>query len=447
MIEFVVFFLIVLPGIVLWLRGSSWLVDYTILVFVFNREIRRLVDFYNQQFNAFSSISLTPLIMLGLLFTGFVWKSGVLHPRARQIFWFLLAAIGYGLLIGIQRNGAACIYQGAQYLATVGLMGYAAVNPANDKTADRWLWTAGFAGVLAAIYGWYQYYTIPDWDAYWVQQVGFIGYLGQLRPTEMWVYSTFSDRGVCAVYLALAAVPMLVSRRWRVAFGWPEVILLLSCVFLTMSRNGIIVALLGALLYPILNGGKNAGRIVLIACVACAMLFAVSSTIPGTDRIMKRFETLLHLTDDGSFKGRVVIAQATWPYALAHPFGFGIGSSGLAGRLNGQSAGVVSDNGWIEIMASLGLPGLALFLVALVLLWRYLSLLGHLGIRDDYVGLAKTFLIASLVFTWVNNFFIEFSVMWIAIGRALSPVMFHSVSQQFQGVIEAETADATPESA
>ena len=51
MLELTVFLLIILPGILLAIRGSNYIVDYTILVFVFNREIRRLVDYHKQQFN------------------------------------------------------------------------------------------------------------------------------------------------------------------------------------------------------------------------------------------------------------------------------------------------------------------------------------------------------------------------------------------------------------
>ena len=445
MIELAVFFLMVGPGIFLALRGSSYLVDYTIFIFVFNREIRRLVDYYNQHFNAFSLISLTPLIMLGLLFIGFIGNLKALHPMARQIFLLLLAAIGYGFLIGLPRNGAACIYQGAQYLATIGLMGYAAITPATEREADRWLKTAGVAGVLTALYGWYQYFVIPDWDAFWVKAVGFVGYLGKLESTKMWVYSTFADRGVCAVYLALAAIPMFVSRRWRLLLGWPEAALLVSCIFPTMSRGGIIFAILGVLLYPVLNGGKHAIRIVMIVAVVVGVFFAVSGSVPGLDGFVRRFQSLTHMQDDGSFQGRVVIAQATMPYVLSHPLGFGIGSSGLAERLNGpKTIGVVTDSGWVELMSSLGLPGFVLFVAALALIWRYLSMLGQLGIQDDYVGLARTFLVVALIGTWVGNLFVDFSVMWIAIGRALSPMMlYNKVVPLLEESPEGEPAVAT----
>ena len=446
MIEIAVFFFMILPGFILAVRGSSYLVDYTTFIFVFNREIRRLVDYYNHQFNAFSLISITPLAMLALLFLGFLGRFDLLHPRAKHIFLMLLGAIGYGFVIGITRNGIACIYQGAQYLSTVGLMGYVAVSLADDKTADRWLRSAALAGILAAGYGWYQYFTVPDWDAFWVRQVGFIDYLGgELAPTKMWVFSTFAERGTCAIYMGLVAIPMLVSKRWRVVLGWPEVILVLSCIFITFSRVGIIVAVVGIVLFPILNGGKNAGRIIIVVALVVGTLFAFSDKIPGVDRMVKRFEILLHIQDDGSFQGRVFIAQVTWPAAFKNPIGFGIGSSGMAGRLNGAQTGLVTDNGWLEIMTSLGIPGFALFAGALVLLWRYFALLRRLGVRDDYLGLARTFLVASLVFTWASNFFIEFSVMWIAMGRALSPLMFEKIDPEIREIMESQPVEAVSE--
>jgi putative inorganic carbon (HCO3(-)) transporter len=442
MLELIVFLLMILPGVLLALRGSTYVVDYTILVFVFNREIRRLIDYHNQEFNPFSLISITPIIMLGLVFLGFAWNFGALGPRPKQIFLLLLGAIGYGMAIGILKNGVACIFQGSQYLATVGMMGYAAVCPANDKTADRWIKTAALAGVLAALYGWYQYCQIPDWDAFWVKQVGFVGYLGLLEPFQLNVFSTFAERGVCAAYLGLIAIPMLVSKRWKIGFGLPEAILVLSCVFLTMARSGLIVAVLGAVLFPVLNKGKNSGRIVIIVALASVVLLAASSSIPGADRIVTRFQTLTNLQEDGSFQGRLNNNQ-TWPLITNNPVGYGIGSSGMSERITGQNFGISSDNGWMQIATSLGVPGFLLFLGALALLWNYFSLLVRLGVRDDYLGLARTLFVVAIVFTWVNNFFVDFGILWLIVGRVLSPLMVAKTDPEIRAILEGPTVEAT----
>lgn len=446
MLEYLVFIVIVVPGLLYGLRGSSYLVDYTILVFVFNREIRRVVDYINHQFNPFSPISLTPLCMLGLLFLGCLWNMKALHALAKQIFFFFIAAIAYGCAVGFLRNGAATFYQAAEYLSAIGMMGYVAVNPADEKTADRWLRTAAWAGVVAALYGWYQYLTIPAWDAFWVEQVGFVGYLGKLVPTELSVFSTFADRGPCASYMALVAIPMLISKRWRPVLGWPTILLLLSCIFLTYSRGGIIVVVLGAVLFPLVNGGRGSGRIILIAAAVAAICLAGLSCLPGADRLMNRFSSLGHLQDDGSFQGRVQIAGYGWQRVFENPIGYGLGSSGLAGRINSgsqfQDESVISDNGWFTLMTSLGLPGFVLFAIALALLWRYFSNLNRLGVRDDFLGLARTYFAATLVCMWAGNYFAELSVMWIAMGRALSPLMIYKIDPALKPMAEPELSRA-----
>jgi hypothetical protein len=104
---------------------------------------------------------------------------------------------------------------------------------------------------------------------------------------------------------------------------------------------------------------------------------------------------------------------------------------------------VVTDNGWLELMASLGIPGFLLFAWALALIWRYFSLLSRFGVQDDYLGLARTFFVAALVFTWTNNFFIDFTVMWIAFGRALSPAMFRKIHPEVMEIVGGQTAEAT----
>src|SRR5262249_46228991 len=154
-------------------------------------------------------------------------------------------------------------------------------------------------------------------------------------------------------------------------------------------------------------------------------------------RLIQRFGSLGHMQDDGSFQGRIGIFNDTWPDVFDNPAGYGIGSSGLAGRLNSEgSESVVSDNGWLELMTSLGWLGFFLFAASLVLLWRYFGILARLGVQDDYLGLAKTYLVAALIFTWVGNFFIEFSIMWIAMGRALSPLMLYKVRPEARELVE-----------
>jgi hypothetical protein len=79
----------------------------------------------------------------------------------------------------------------------------------------------------------------------------------------------------------------------------------------------------------------------------------------------------------------------------------------------------------------------------LALLWNYFTLLDRFGVRDDYLGLARTLFVVSLVFTWVNNFFVDFGVMWLVLGRVLSPLMIAKTHPEIREILERQTAEAT----
>ena len=80
------------------------------------------------------------------------------------MFFLFFFAIAYGTFLGLVRNGLAAVYGAAEYLSAMALMGYTATASIDDRTADRWLKTAGWAAVVASVYGWIQYLTVPPWD-------------------------------------------------------------------------------------------------------------------------------------------------------------------------------------------------------------------------------------------------------------------------------------------
>jgi putative inorganic carbon (hco3(-)) transporter len=430
-IEWAIAAILILPAIGFAAKGSSLLVDYSILVYVFNREIRRVVEWYEGSFNPFSPISLTPLIVLCLLLMPFLSRYRSLHPLPKQVFALFFWGIAYSTFLGLAKNGLAAVYGAAEYLSAMALMGYTATTSIDDRTADRWLKVAGWAAMVACLYGWFQYLTVPPWDAFWVEHVGFVGYLGKMVPTEITVFSTFPERGPCAAFLALVAIPMLVSRRWRLFLGWPEALLMLSVILLTMSRGGVILIGLGLVLYPLLNRGKGSATVVTIAAVAAIASMVGLNRLPNSTRIKDRFSTLSHMQDDGSYQGRVAIAQGGLSTVLSNPAGFGMGSTGLGGRLNTESqyesSAVVGDGGYLEILATMGFPGALCFAAGTFALWLHLSICSRFGLRDDYLGLARAFLILLLIGMLAGNFFTSFGVMWIAFGRSLSPIMLEKL--------------------
>lgn len=439
--ELVIAILIVLPAFYLAATRSSFLLDYVFFVVALNRGIRRLVDFYiNGAFNPLSLISLTPLVVSALLLVPSFSRFHLLTPHVRKIAVLIMVTLAHGLAVGILNAGVGAVYSLGEWLAGFGAFLFTATAPVGIRTADRWIKSSGYAALLVAIYGWYQYLTIPPWDAFWVEEVKFVGYLGQLRPTEMSVFSTMHERGPCASFLAWAAIPMILHPRWRIIGGWFIVALLFSVVLLTLSRSMFIIVALVAVLQPALSKGRGMGRVLLFAAL---MAFGASyglDHMPGAERIQKRFDTMSEIQNDGSFQGRLEILTQGVPWIARHPFGQGLGSSGIgAGRINGGVKEGWCDSGYIEIFSQFGWIGGLAFFAAMLQIWSELSRRIQQGGRDAFIFTGRAVLLGSLVFLYVGNIFSGFSLFWVFLGISLNrmtkpvmqpwPVYDHAIEQ------------------
>jgi hypothetical protein len=404
--DWFVAFLIVAPAAWLYLSGSTWLIDYLVWVTVLNRGIRRYVDWLAGDFNAFSPISLTPLVVSGFVFLLLLQNHRALPGYLQRVIRFFVAALAMGFLVGLVRNQLAAVYALAEYVAPLSIMGCAALARGNERILDRWIKTVGWAAVAVSLYGWYQYYTIPPWDAFWVRAVGFEGYLGQLKPTQMVVFSTMSERGVLAGFLGFAVIPMIISKRWRNVSGWLSIIIIIATILLTFVRTTVITIGLAAILFPVLNRGKNTIQIILILCVAALAGNYLLSKAPSSGKVAKRLKTIGSITQDGSFKGRLEIANHGIGALLKNPLGTGLGSTGLAGRVNtgGIEAGAaIGDNGYLEILFSFGLLGGGCFFYALYLIWRQVMIFEKLGIRSESLMMFKVLFVTGAVTLFAGN--------------------------------------------
>ena len=398
--------IIVLPAVILYFRNPSWLIDYLIWVTVLNRGIRRVVDWTAGSFNAFSPISLTPLVVSGFVFLIVLQNYRTLPGYLQRVIRLFAAALAIGFVVGLIRNQLAAVYALAEYVTPLSIMGCAAIARGNDRILDRWIKTIGWAAVVVSIYGWYQYYTIPPWDAFWVKAVGFEGYLGKLKSTEMTVFSTMAERGVLASFLAFAVIPMIISKRWRNVAGWASVVLIIATILLTYVRTAIITIGLATIMFPVLNRGKNTFQIILVLCVAAFAGSYILNKTPSSDKVGARLQTIGSITEDGSFKGRIQIAAYGVGALIKNPIGTGLGSTGLAGRVNtgvAEAGGIIGDNGYFEILLPLGLIGGGCFFYAMFLLWNQIRIFEKRGIRTETLMVAKTLFVTGAVALFAGN--------------------------------------------
>jgi putative inorganic carbon (hco3(-)) transporter len=415
--------MMVAVGAALALSRSSYMVDYVLVVYVFNRGLRRLLDWYAGAFNPYSPLSVASLVVAGLMLLPLLPRMGALPKSSKTILYCFLIAIGYAFIIGFVRVAFAAVYSLAETLAPIAVFGYILVLGADQKTKDRWLRTAAWCAILASAYGWYQYLTIPPWDAFWVREVGFEGYLGLLEPMKLAVFSTMAERGVLGGFLGFAVVPMILASKWR-PLSWLGVILVLSVILLAQTRTGLIVAAFSTIMYVMINRGTALWQLALGLIVVSAAGYFGIGLIPGSEKLQERFATIGSIQETGSFEGRVEIYQTSLSAVLTNPLGSGLGATGLSGRINvggTETQSVVGDAGYIELAIQFGWFGTLLILYALWRMWQDMSKRYRIGFRPTELMLARAFMLALIPSCFVSNVVTQFSILWIVFGAALDP--------------------------
>ncbi len=412
-------------GLALAFTRSTSIVDYAVFVFVLNRGARRVIDYYiNESFNPLSPISLTPLIVACAMAVPLVLGFKKLPGSAKRVFLCLAAAMGYALAVGLFNQGLGAIYAFGEVLAPVATAGYAvSLNPP-APVRDRWIRSFSWAAILASAYGWYQYLTIPPWDAFWLEEVGMVGYMGIPEPTKMSVFSTMGERGPLAVYLGFALVPMIVSSKWRTFLGWPAVVLVFSTIILTVSRGGILIALIATLIFLLVNRGAKAGQIVLASVVVGLAAWFGMGRMPGSERLIERFETLGNMEEDGSYQGRLAIMASGTNAVLQNPLGGGLGAAGLGTRVNtggSRTTTTFGDAGYFQIFLVYGIIGSAFLLASLILAWKRLGIYYSVKwLRNEHVLLVRALMLAMIPACGAGDMLTGFSVFWLALGCGLA---------------------------
>jgi len=415
--------LITVIAIALAVGRSTWLVDYAVFVFVLNRGLRRIIDYYvYHAFNPFSPISLTPLLIASVMAIFFLANYRRLPRWAGLIFAYLGAAAGYAFVIGFMTFKLAAVYALGEALPPLVLAGYAMVLNPSNSVRDRWIRSFSWGAIVVSVYGWYQYLTIPPWDGFWLKEVGFIGYMGIPEPTKMTVFSTMAERGPLAAFLGFSVVPMIVSPKWRTFLGWPAVVLVFSVILLTASRGGLVMALLATTIFVLVNRGAKMGQVILAVLIVGGTAWFGISRIPNTENVKSRFSTLRNIREDGSYQGRVYTMSNGLGQLARTPLGNGFGSGGLGVRINNvESISVVGDAGYFQILLIYGIIGTAFIACGLYLSWRRLVIYNEISeLRTDHVLLARALMLATILCCWLGDMVTVFSVFWLALACGLA---------------------------
>ena len=369
-----VLLLLLLPAISLAYMGSRHLLPYILFVWIFGAEIRRITDWIQGSYTNISILSVAPLLVTLTLIIALLRRPLVLAlPLQRALCCFLLAFV-YGAILGLPGNGLAALYEFGYYAIPLLFALFMAMRPAVARERDRVLTFLVHCAILVAAYGWAQFLLAPAWDTFWMKSIA-AGSFGLPEPGKIRVFSTTNAPGTAAGVLGMALVLMLAEKRWRGAFGWAGVALVLSALALTMVRAMVFLVPLFLFVTILLAPGRRRWRVAFGVLGVGIVAYISFPYLPGAGAVMQRMETLTRLDEDRSLTLRRQSLPMLFEALLRQPYGHGLGSTGTSFKLNRDTRagelGVV-DNGFLAILLTFGLPGGLLFFLGMGLLWRVL---------------------------------------------------------------------------
>ncbi|MDF2925324.1 MAG: hypothetical protein K0R57_4238 [Paenibacillaceae bacterium] len=417
---------LLLPSLTLAVIGSRHLVTYLLLVWAVGPEIRRVSDWLSGEYASVSLLSLSPLLCSSMLLIPVLVRMFKLRGTAQKIVAFLAGGLAYATLIGLMKNGSMAIYDLANYLMPMLLVPYMLTNPFDKKALDSWMRAFSTIAVLVAMYGIYQYLSVPPWDKFWMEHVE-MGSIGRPEPLEIRVFSTLNSPGPAAFFLAFALGPMIMEKRWRGIFGWIGVAAVTICLLTTMVRSAWLMLVVWLFVFIATSAKQNRNRSLLQLAFVVAVAIVVVPRLPGAEQLVGRLETLTELEQDHSYNERQDILQTLGPMLASNPDGLGLGSTGTSSKLGNDGSmgelGVV-DNGFLSLMLTFGIVGSLLLFASLYLLGKMAALTRSRAERlsqDLYARLALAALLSAVAGLLSDNVFtgIKGFVIWALIGIGL----------------------------
>ncbi len=323
-------------------------------------EVRRLVD-YQTGYHNISPIMATPLLVTGFAFFGLLQRPGLLLRRSMRPFLVYALTLGYAYAVGLVNNGILpASYDFANWIFPPAFGLFLISDQKRFEHMQRELLFAIISGLLViSLYGIYQFYDFPPWDAYWLAQSQLtsqgLGIAEQVR-----IFGPLNSSGPYAVVLMSSLVFAIVAKGpLRVAaagFGFPA-------FALTLVRSAWGGWLLAALFILWRVGGKTRLRIAALAFAAAFVAVPLLTAGPVADAVSSRFASFDNIRQDNSFVSRQSLYENFFTSALGQPLGIGLGQLGLASKLTTGNASVF-DSGVLQIPYEFGWAGGAFFLWA-----------------------------------------------------------------------------------
>ncbi|MGD0476239.1 MAG: O-antigen ligase family protein [Candidatus Velthaea sp.] len=351
-----------------------------VALWVVNPEIRRLYDWRIGSFEI-GLLSILPLLALmphvWSLTIGGGWRR--LPPTAAFAAWIWLGAFVYGLFVAVlSGNGISGAYDFLNFVLPAGVGLWIAADGTPGPVAYRRVTGMLFGlATFTSVYGIVQYCAPFPWDKFWLDSLLAANppaqAFGYPAPFQMRVFSTFSDVGAFAFFLALVLLLVLPKVRLARPLLLAQVPIWFVAFALTLVRTGWLMFAVGTIAYVVC--APRRGQFVLTLALSAALIAGLVMLLPtltGNDDVLTslntRVATFSDLDHDRSHSARENLYDNGVRIVATAPLGRGLGVIGTATRLSAGGEPTDFDSGVLGRLLEMGVPGFVLYVMTFIVL-------------------------------------------------------------------------------
>ena len=353
----------VLAALVAYYQNPSRYISLVFGLWFFTPFVRRVFDWHHG-FNATNLVLLAPVLVTLISVLTAVHRARELRGSMMYPYVFTFLAIMYGYAVGALKAG----FIPATYamLTWVGPLAFSVHLTLNWRIfpvlREGFLSFLQWAVPLIAVYGIYQLVRPPAWDVYWMEAAQVYS-IGAPVPFGFRTFGTLNTPGPYAAALVMGMLYLLSSSR-------RGLVLILSfalvALMLTRVRSAWTALLVGLIVVQFLGPIRRMPRNWFILLFMLTLSLPLLSLDVFRDTISKRLLSFASITQDNSFKQRMIYSSSTGRVIAGRAEGEGLGATGGGTKLQDVGRAASVDNGVLEVFYSLGWPGGALLVVGLM---------------------------------------------------------------------------------
>lgn len=364
-------------GVALYKYSPAHYLSYTWWLWMWAPEARRVVD-YHIGYQSKSPVQLAPyLVTLVTVFTALRFLP---QFKRRALFPFLLALLGilFSYEVGLARNGFLA--------ASFGLLGWLLPVLFGFHLATDWRRYDLNAAVIRhtfvwgmlsiSLYGLFQFFHVPAWDAYWMTHSG-MDSIGSPHPFMIRIFGPLNSPAPYAT--VLMAGLLYVFAEQRRLLRWMASGAGALALALTLVRSAWGGWAVGAAYILYRSRAKVRAKMVIGGLAFGLLLLPVTLVGPIHKVLIHRVHSITHLQHNQSYQARLVFYERFAERAFTDVIGQGLGATGVATKLAARAgrAHLNFDSGIMNIPFVLGWFGGGLYIMSIMSVTLLVTLRGR----------------------------------------------------------------------